>query len=121
MASIRDSEILRTSNKLQTINRTVLLKFALIGIVLAASFIFVPSVVIGNRITTLLFLLFSGVLGLVFLLHWPTLGLILVMAGSMFLRFSAQGGFNISEIGIALMLGICIMNMLFFQQKVQMV
>jgi hypothetical protein len=102
-------------------NRLALVRSALIVAVLAASALFAPRVALGSRYPSLLATAFFALITLLVILRWPTLGLILGLVGGMFIPFAWQGGFNVSQIGLAVMLGVWFLDMLVIRKKFQLV
>ena len=102
-------------------NRQEVLRCALILTVLSASFLLAPRVALGHRYPVLLFLLFLAIGFFTIILHWPIIGLVLVIVGGMVVPFSWQGGFNVSQIGLAAMLGVWFLDMLVVQRKFRIV
>jgi hypothetical protein len=121
MLSLKNNDFVKITSKWLDKKRIVVLRYALILAVLSASVIFAPKVALGNRYTILLSLLFLAIGFFIIILRWPTLGLVLVMVGGMFIPFSWKGGFNVSQIGLAAMLGVWFLNMLVVQRKFQIV
>jgi hypothetical protein len=64
-------------------------------------------------------LLGSGVV--LILRRWPALGPIMIFLSSMFLPFSGPGGFNAAVLGVFLVLGLWLLDMLVRQRKIQLV
>jgi len=89
--------------------------------VLTASFLLAPRVALGDRIPLLSFLFILAIGFLTIIFRWPILGLILIMVGGIFIPYSWQGGFNVSQIGLVLMLGVWFLDMLVVQRKFQLV
>ena len=121
MLFLKNNELLKIISYWLDKNRKIVLRCALILAVLSASFLLAPRIALGNRYPTLLFLLFLAIGFFTIILRWPILGLVLVMVGGMFIPFSWQGGFNVSQIGLAAMLGVWFLDMLVVQRKFQIV
>ena len=103
-------------------NKLLLLRIAFVILALVFSIYLVPKAVQGILFPALLLFLYLGILGLLVLLRWPVLGLIvIVMAGGMFVPISGPSGFNISIIGVAMLLGLWILDMLVRQRRFQIV
>jgi hypothetical protein len=121
MLFLKNNEVIKIISFWLDKNSKLILQYALILGVLFASLLIAPRVAMGNRTTTLLLVLFFATILLTIVLRWPTLGLILVIVGGMFVPFSWQGGFNVSQLGLAAMLGVWILDMLVIQRKFQIV
>jgi len=119
MLSLKNNDLVKITSKWLDKKRIVVLRYAIILAVLCASVIFAPKVALGNRNPNLLFLLFLTIGSFIIILRWPTLGLVLVMVGGMFIPFSWQGGFNVSQIGLVAMLGVWFLDMLVVKRKFQ--
>jgi len=121
MIFLKNNELLKIISYWLDKNRRVVLQYAIILAVLSASFLLAPRIALGNRNPILLFLLFLAIGFFTIILRWPTLGLVLVMVGGMFIPFSWQGGFNVSQLGLATMLGVWFLDMLVVQRKFQII
>ena len=102
-------------------NRSTLIRSALIISVLSASLFFAPRVALGNRYPTLLALALFGAVSFGIALRWPTLGLIAGLVGGAVVPFTWQGGFNVSQIILAAMLGVWFLDMLVIRKNFQLV
>jgi hypothetical protein len=100
-------------------NRLLIWRFSIIILVILLSSIFAPSVAMGNLIPVFVFLGMVGIIVFLVAFRWPTFGLVAVMIGGMFVPYSGPGGINISQIGIAGLLGVWILGMLLRQKKIQ--
>ena len=121
MIFLKNNELVKNISYWLDKNRKAVLRYALILTVLSASFLLAPRVALGNRNPTLLLLLFLAIGFFVIIIRFPTLGLVLVMVGGMFIPFSWQGGFNVSQIGLAAMLGVWFLDMLVIKRKIQII
>ena len=121
MLFFKNNELLKIASHQLGKYKNVVLRFAFILAVLASSFLFAPKIALGNRYPILLSFLFLALGLFILILRWPILGLILVMVGGMFIPFSWQGGFNVSQIGLAAVLGVWFLDMLVVQRKFQIV
>ncbi|MFZ2097215.1 MAG: hypothetical protein WAV05_11325, partial [Anaerolineales bacterium] len=121
MLFLKNNELLKIISYWLDKNRKVVLQCALILAVLSASILLAPKVALGYRNPMLLLLLFLAIGFFTIILRWPTLGLVSVMVGGMFIPYSWQGGFNVSQIGLAIMLGVWFLDMLVVQRKFQIV
>lgn len=121
MLSLKNNDFVKITIDWLDKHRTAIIRYAIIIAVLSGSFLFAPRVALGNRNPLLVSLLFV-VAGLFILIsRWPTLGLVFVLLGGMFIPFSWQGGFNLSQIGLAAMLGIWFLNSLVIRRKFSIV
>jgi hypothetical protein len=121
MLFLKNIGLLKTISYWLDENKKVVLRCALIFAVLSASFLLAPRIALGNRYPVLLFLLFLALGFFIVLLRWPILGLVFVLVGGMFIPFSWQGGFNVSQLGLVAMLGVWFLDMLVVQRKFQIV
>jgi hypothetical protein len=121
MRSLIHLDSIRATNDWLAENKTALIRYALIVAVLSTSLLFAPRVAIGNRLPVLLALAFFGAVLFLIVLRWPTLGLIAGLAGGMFVPFAWQGGFNVSQIGLAAMLGIWFLDALVVRKRFPLV
>jgi hypothetical protein len=88
----------------------------IIASVLFASFflvIFTPQ-----RLISLLVVIPLGLAAVLVLLRWPPLGFLGILFGSLFVPFSGPGGFNVAILGVALMLGLWLFEMIVRQRRI---
>ena len=102
-------------------NRLTLMKIAIVITVLFSGAILAPQAALGSRKFVLLFFLGFGVFFLYGFLRWPVVGLILTMIAGFFIPFSGPGGFNVSELGIAGLLGVWFLDMLVIKRNFRLV
>jgi hypothetical protein len=102
-------------------NRSSLFRSCFVVCILLTAALFAPGVVTGNRISTLLFLLYVGLLVAVIFFRWPVLGLILTILGGMFIPFTGPSGLNVAEAGVALMLGLWLLKMMVEQRRIRLI
>lgn len=121
MLFLKNNKLIKISSRWFEENRVLILRSALILTVLSASAILSPKIAMGSRNPILLALVFVALGFFLIFSRWPVLGLIAVMAGGMFVPISFQGGFNLSQIGLAGMLGVWFLDMLVVQRKFQIV
>jgi hypothetical protein len=117
MLSLKHNDFVKFISYWLESNKRLFWQCVLIFTVLTTSLLIAPRVVIGNRNPTLLLLLLLAVIPITIFLRWPTLGLVSVMVGGMLVPFSWQGGFNISQIGLAALLGLWFLDMLVIKRK----
>jgi hypothetical protein len=98
-------------------NRLIFFKIAVVTVVLLSGFILAPRAALGYRKFLLPVILCVGVFFLYGFLRWPVLGLFLTIIGCFFIPFSGPGGFNVSELGIAGLLGVWFLDMLVIKRK----
>jgi hypothetical protein len=113
--------ILTPANRWFDQNRLTVLRAIIIGGVLFTGAYLAPHIVLGNTRPTLLFLLYLGLVGLYIFLRWPALGVIIVVIGGMFIKFSGPSGLNVSVMGVAFLLGIWLLDMVIMQHKIKVV
>jgi hypothetical protein len=88
-----------------------------VGLLLfSAAIVFVAS----QRQVTLVLLLVLGVGLVVICLRWPTLGLIFAAVAGMVIPYRGPGGFNITAILVALLLGLWLLDRLVLRRQVQL-
>jgi hypothetical protein len=102
-------------------NRRAAIRIPLIIVVLSASAFIAPMVALGDRKSLIVILVILAVVGFLFILRQPTFGLIGVVLGSMFIPFSGPGGFNISQIGIAVLIVIWLLDTLVIKRRFQII
>jgi hypothetical protein len=100
-------------------NRIILLKIAIVAGILFCGVILAPRAALGYRKYMLLVFLCIGAFSLFGLLRWPVMGLILTMVAGFFIPFSGPGGFNVSELGIAGLLGVWFLDMLVIKRNIR--
>jgi hypothetical protein len=121
MRSILSRDTLRSSSDWLDAHRSALIRYALIALVLAASVLLAPRVAIGNRIPELMVTVLFGAAGFALFLRWPAMGLVSCLVGGALVPFAWQGGFNLSQIGLALMLGVWFLDALVVRKTFQLV
>jgi hypothetical protein len=102
-------------------NKSSLFRLCVVASVFLAAAGLAPHIVSGNRYSTLLFLLYIGLAVVIVLLRWPVLGLILTIIGGMFIPFTGPSGLNVTEAGVALMLGLWLLKMMIEQRKIRLI
>lgn len=113
--------LLRPASRWAVKNWSVLVKILIVTVVLIAGAFFAPRAALGNRNYLLLLGLYVGGIGMILLLRWPLLVLFITLFGALFIPFSGPSGVNVSELGIILLLGIWILDMLAIQRKFHLV
>lgn len=103
------------------IDKKKLLKNLLAGFVCIASIGLSLGIGSGRFNPALILVALIVIILLAFLIQKPILGFFGVMLGSMFVPFSWQGGFNLSEIGLAAMLGLWIMEALITRRRFEFI
>ena len=100
-------------------NRIKLIRgLIIVGVILLSALIALQSSRLPLPfILTLIF----GIGAIVVLLSWPQFGLLLIPIVGMFIPFTGPGGFNVSILLIALLLGIWILRMVVGDHKIQIV
>jgi O-antigen ligase len=90
----------------------------IVGVLIASSLlVFVAS----RRLITLLLVALVGLGGILALLRWPPLGLLGILFGGIFLGFSGPGGFNAAILGVALVTGLWLLEMIVRNRRIQFV
>jgi hypothetical protein len=102
-------------------NKSSLFRFCVVASVFLAAVVLAPRIWSGNRIPTLVFLLYVGIIILIVFLRWPVLGLIFTILGGMFIPFTGPSGLNVAEAGLVLMLGLWLLKMIIEQRKIQFI
>ena len=93
-------------------NRNILLKYFLVIFALSFSAVLAPRAAMGNRIGLLAISAILVIFLFLLISKKPIIGLIFFTLGSVFTPFSWQGNFNFSQISIAGLLVIWILDML---------
>ena len=114
------SEIVSPARRWFEQDRLRWIKILVISGILLFSVYFVPRIVTGNRRSLILLLLYLSFLGLLVLLRWPAIGLILTIMGGALIPFSGPSGLNVAFIGIALLLGLWLLEMIVRDRKIQL-
>jgi hypothetical protein len=116
---LRIGNLLRLPRNWLIPERLVYVKYAIIIAVVLASGYIAPRVAVGNHLyPTVLFLLYAAFLGVMVFLHFPILGIFVVILGGYFVPFSGPGGFNLALIGVVITLIAWIMDMLIRQHRI---
>jgi hypothetical protein len=102
-------------------NRLRLMRWAAITCVLAASSVVAPRVALGHRLPGLLVAAYLAGLALLVLLRWPTLGVLLALLAGAFAPQAWQGGLNLSQMGIGLMLAVWLVDQLVVQRRLRLI
>lgn len=85
-----------------------------IGVVLI---IFAGAAFLGRRPSVLPLLGAAGIVGVLVYYRWPELGLLLTLIGGMSLNWNGPSGLNVAMLGMALLIGIWLAQMLVLQRK----
>lgn len=93
----------------------LLLRLAIIGGVL------VGSAVLGRRPSVLPLVGLVGIAGLLLFYRWPELGLVLSVIGGLALPVSGPSGLNVTMLGLALLIGLWLVEMLVLQHRFEVV
>jgi hypothetical protein len=90
----------------------------IVGVILASIFLVFNG---SSRLNSLVLVLIPGLGAVLVMLRWPALGILGALAGGVFVRFSGPGGFNASIIGMALVIGLWLLEMIVRQRRIQFV
>lgn len=111
--SLHQSRTWLTQNTLRWVRPLLIAGLLLLSVMLP---------VIGSlRLLQMILLMVLGLGGLFLFWRWPPLGLILTLLGGMFIPFSGPAGVNVAALGIALLLGLWVLDMLVGQQQTRLV
>jgi len=96
-----------------------LLRYAVIsGILLLTALL---TIILSSNILLLIPVALIGLAGLVLLIHFPEIGIIVILLAGFFIPFTGPGGFNGSVIGIAFLLSLWIFTMIVKNRKIKIV
>ncbi|MBE0411119.1 MAG: O-antigen ligase family protein [Anaerolineales bacterium] len=106
-------------------HRGVLLRLSALVTILLTSVYLAPRIAMGNRMLTYILLLYLGAAVAVILLKWPPLGLVALVAASLYVPFSIGTGtavsVNISVLLVGFLGGLWLLDMLVRQKRITFV
>ncbi len=94
-----------------TAHDQLLLRIGVIGAVWAG------AALLGRQPSVLPVLAVAGIAGVLIFYRWPELGLLLTLIGAMSSDWNGPSGLNIAMLGVALLLGLWLAEMLVLQRK----
>jgi O-antigen ligase len=83
--------------------------------------IFVGAFVLGRKPSILPLVGLAGIVAVLVFYRWPVLGALLTIIGGMFVPYSGPSGLNVTMLGMALLFGIWLMQMLVLQRRFEVV
>jgi O-antigen ligase len=89
-----------------------------IAVILA---VFAGSYVLGRRPSIQPLLGLGGIVAVLVFYRWPVLGALLMIIGGMAIPYRGPSGLNVTMLGVALMLGLWLMQMIVLQRRFELV
>lgn len=90
----------------------------IVGVIFGSAFLVFYN---SQRINMLLLLLIPGFGAVMVILRWPLLGILGVILGGFFVRFSGPGGFNAAILATSLATGLWLLDMIVRQRRITLV
>ncbi len=83
--------------------------------------VFVGAFVLGRKPSVLPLLGLAGIVAVLVFNRWPVWGALLTILGGMLIPYSGPSGLNVTMMGLALLLGIWLIQMLVLQRRFELV
>jgi hypothetical protein len=83
--------------------------------------VFAAAFVLGRKPSILPLAGLAGIVGMLLFYRWPVLGLTLTLIGGMSISYSGPSGLNVTMMGVALLIGIWLAEMLVLQRSFDLV